>query len=235
VALVPAATDRRDAHVITDPDIESYAIAHTTEPVPGVAALRAETEDSTPTPQMAGGLVISRLLEAFVVATRATRVLEIGTFTGVSALSIASRLPEGGRVVTLEANEEVAAIARRHIDASPWGDRVELVLGDALETVRGVDGPFDLVFIDAWKRDYVAYYEAVLPKLAPHGVIVADNVLWGGTVVDPDADGDEVAGVRAFAAHVHADDRVDNALLTVGDGLLVIWGRAPAELIPSAP
>jgi caffeoyl-CoA O-methyltransferase len=214
-------------NVITDPEIERYAVAHTTEPIPPVAALRAETEAATPSPQMAGGLVESRLLEAFVVATRATRVLEIGTFTGVSALSIASRLPEGGRVFTLEANDEVAAIARRHIDASPWRDRVELVLGDALETVRGLEGPFDLVFIDAWKRDYVAYYEAVLPKLAPHGVIVADNVLWHGTVVDPDAEGDEVTGVRAFAERVHADDRVDSALLTVGDGLLVIWRKAP--------
>jgi caffeoyl-CoA O-methyltransferase len=211
--------------VITDPDIETYAIAHTTAPIPAVHALRAETEKATPSPQMAGGLVESRLIEAFVVATRATRVLEIGTFTGVSALSIASRLPEGGRVFTLEANEEVAAIARRHIDASPWAERVELVLGDALATVQELDGPFDLVFIDAWKRDYVAYYEAVLPKLAPHGVIVADNVLWGGSVVDPEADGDEVTGVRAFAERVHADDRVDSALLTVGDGLLVIWRK----------
>lgn len=212
--------------MITDPDVERYAIAHTTAPIPPVAALRAETEEATPVPEMAGGLVESRLLEAFVVATRATRVLEIGTFTGVSALSIASRLPEGGRVFTLEADEEVAAIARRHIDASPWRDRIELVLGDALATVQGIDGPFDLVFIDAWKRDYVSYYEAVLPKLAPHGVIVADNVLWGGTVIDPDADGDEAAGVRAFAELVTADDRVDSALLTVGDGLLVIWRKA---------
>lgn len=212
--------------MITDPDVEQYAIAHTSEPIPAVAAVRRETAETTTAPQMAGGLVVSRVLEAFAVATRATRVLEIGTFTGVSALSIASRLPEDGRVVTLEANEEVAAIARRHIDASPWRDRVELVLGDALATVESVEGPFDLVFIDAWKRDYAAYYEAVLPKLAPHGVIVADNVLWGGTVVDRGADGDEVAGVRAFAELVQADDRVDNALLTVGDGLLVIWRRA---------
>ncbi len=214
--------------MITDPEIERYAVAHTTEPIPAVAALRAEMEAATPSPQMAGGLVESRLLEAFVVATRATRVLEIGTFTGVSALSIASRLPGGGKVFTLEANEEVAAIARRHIDASPWRDRIELVLGDALETVRELDGPFDLVFIDAWKRDYVAYYDAVLPKLAPHGVLVADNVLWHGTVVDPEAEGDEVAGVRAFAERVSADERVDSALLTVGDGLLVIWRKAAA-------
>lgn len=210
-----------------DPDLERYALAHTTAPAPAIAAARAETEATMPVPQMAGGPVELRLLEAFVVASRATRVLEIGAFTGIGALSIASRLPEGGKVVTLEGDEQIAAIARRHIDASPWRDRIEVVLGDARETVQHVDGPFDLVFIDAWKRDYVAYYEAVLPKLADHGVIVADNVLWGGTVLDPGAEG-EAAAVRAFADHVHADDRVDNTLLTVGDGLLLAWKR-PAE------
>ncbi len=211
------------ARMIVDPDIERYALAHTTAPLPAIAALREETE-TMPRPQLAGGRIEVRLLEALVVATRATRVLEIGTFTGVGALSIASRLPEGGKVVTLEGDEEVAAIARRHIDDSPWRDRIELVLGDARETVLPVDGPLDLVFIDAWKRDYIHYYEVVLPKLADHGVIVADNVLWGGTVLDPGAEG-EAAAVRAFSDHVHADERVDNTVLPVADGLLLAWKR----------
>jgi caffeoyl-CoA O-methyltransferase len=160
-----------------------------------------------------------------VTATRATRVLEIGTFTGVTALSIAERLPAGGVVITLEVDERHAAIARRHFDASPFRDRIQLVVGNALETLATLDGPFDVVFIDAWKSDYLAYYEAVVPKLADHGVIVADNVLRQGTVLDP-ADGDEGAkALAAFADHVHADDRVDNALLTVADGLLLIWKR----------
>jgi caffeoyl-CoA O-methyltransferase len=211
--------------VIVDPEIEAYAIAHTSAPVAAIAALRAETEASTPSPQMAGGPVEARLLEAFVVATRATRVLEIGTFTGVSALSMASRLPPGGRVVTLEANEETAAIAQRHFDESPWGERIELRLGNALELVHEVEGPFDLVWLDAWKRDYGAYYEAVLPKLADHGVILADNVLRHGNVVDPETDDEDTIALRAFAELVQADERVDNALLTVGDGLLVVWKR----------
>jgi caffeoyl-CoA O-methyltransferase len=210
--------------MVVDPELEAYAAAHTTPPSPAVAALRAETEATMETPLMAGGIVESRLLEALVVATRAERVLEIGTFTGVSALSMASRLPPHGRLVTLEADERVAAIARRHIEASPWADRIELVLGDALDTVRRVDGPFDVVFIDAWKRDYPAYYEAVLPKLSAHGVIVADNVLWGGGVLDAEPAG-EAAAVREFATLVQADDRVDNTLLTVGDGLLMVWRR----------
>jgi caffeoyl-CoA O-methyltransferase len=210
---------------LVDPRIEQYAIDQTTPPSEAIAALRAETEADTPVPEMAGGLVEARLLEALVVATRARRVLEIGTFTGVGALSMASRLPPDGVLITLEANEDAAAIARRHIEASPYADRIELVVGDARKAVQQLEGPFDLVFIDAWKRDYVAYYEAVLPKLADHGVIVADNVLWGGTVLDDEPADEETVSVKAFASKVRADDRVDNALLTVGDGLLLIWKR----------
>ena len=211
---------------MVDPAIEAYAVAHTTPPHAAVAAARVETEATMAVPQMAGGLVEVALLQALVVATRAVRVLEIGTFTGVGAISMASRLPEGGSLVTLEWDEAHAEAARRHIEASQWADRIELVVGDAVEAVRRVEGPFDLVFVDAWKRDYISYYEAVLPKLADHGVIVADNVLWGGQALDPDSGDQEAVAVRAFAEHVQADDRVDNTLLSVGDGLLLIWKRA---------
>ena len=211
--------------MITDHDVDLYAIAHTTFAEPSIAAVRTETEATMPIPEMAGGPVEAKLLESLVIATRAMRVLEIGTFTAVSALSMASRLPAGGKVITLEGDEETAAIARRSIAASPWADRIELVFGDARETVNQVEGPFDLVFLDAWKPDYIAYYEAVLPKLADHGLIVADNVLRGGEVVDPGSQDRTVLAVRAFADHVHADDRVDNALLTIGDGLLLVWKR----------
>jgi caffeoyl-CoA O-methyltransferase len=210
--------------VIVDPDIERYALAHTTAPLPAIAAVRRQTEAAMSRPQLAGGRIEVRLLEALVVATQAARVLEIGTFTGVGALSMASRLSEGGKVVTLEGDEEVAAIARRNIEASPWRDRVELVVGDARETVQLVQGPLDVVFIDAWKRDYISYYEVVLPRLADRGVIVADNVLWGGTVLDPAAEG-EAAAVRAFADHVYADERVDTTILPLADGVLLAWKR----------
>ena len=177
-----------------------------------------------PAPQMTGGLVEARLLEAFVVATRARRVLEIGTFTGVSALSMAARLPADGIVVTLESDPAVAAIARRHFDASPHGSRIELIEGDARRTLDTLEGPFDLVFLDAWKSDYPAYFEAVLPKLAPHGIIVADNLFRQGAVLAADDD-EQARALRAFADLVQQDPRVDNALLTVGDGLMVIWRR----------
>lgn len=209
---------------LVHPDAVAYAEAHTSTPDPVVAAIRAETQATMLVPQMAGGLVEAKLLEALVVATRATRVLEVGTFTGVSAISMAARLAEGGTVVTLESDPGNAEIARRNIDGSPYADRIELVIGDARTSVHEIEGPFDVVFVDAWKQDYPLYYEALLPKLAPHGILVADNALRSGTVIEDDGS-PEAATLRTWADAVAADPRVDCALLTVGDGLLVIWQR----------
>jgi caffeoyl-CoA O-methyltransferase len=213
---------------MVDPDIEAYAIAHTSAPDADIAALRDETETSTSMPQMAGGLVEAKLLEALVVATQAALVLEIGMFTGVSALSMAARLRPGAKLITLELDEETAAIARRHIAASPYADRIDLRMGDAMGTIKTLAGPFDLIFIDAWKPDYIAYYEAVLPLLADHGIIVADNVLRGGDVLAKAPADPSAAALREFGRHVRADPRVDTALLTVADGLLLIWKRRDA-------
>jgi caffeoyl-CoA O-methyltransferase len=202
---------------------EEYALAHTTAPPSELAELRVETEATMPVPQMAGGVIEARLLEALVVGTAARHVLEIGTFTGYSALSMAAVLPEGGKVTTLERDERAASIARRYVEASPYAGRIELLMGDALELIPTLPGPFDLVFIDASKREYTDYYEAVLPKLGDGGLIVADNMLWGGDALDPDATDPDTVGIRAFADHVQADARVRNTLLTVGDGLLLVW------------
>jgi caffeoyl-CoA O-methyltransferase len=209
---------------LVDPRAERYAVEHSSPPDDAVAALRVETEETMANAQMALRPVEAKLLEALVVATRAQRVLEIGTFTGVSALSMAARMQEGGKLITLESDAAHAEVAARHFAASPLADRIELIVGDARETLAQVDGPFDVVFIDAWKRDYPFYYETILPKLAPHGVIVADNVLRSGTVLEDDPDVDAQA-LREFADQVLADPRVDSALLTVGDGLLLAWRR----------
>jgi caffeoyl-CoA O-methyltransferase len=218
------ASNRDDAAMeMIAADVESYAAAHTTPPPAHLADVAEVTRSSTASPGMMSRLVVARLLEAFVVAGAATRVLEIGTFTGYGALSIAARLPASGRVTTIEFDPEHAELSRRHIDASPHADRIELIAGDAREIVPQLEGPFDLVFIDAWKSDYVDYYEAMLPKLSPNGLIVADNVLWGGQVADPDDEDDNTRAMRAFNDHVQADARTQNALLTVGDGLLLAW------------
>jgi caffeoyl-CoA O-methyltransferase len=152
-------------------------------------------------------------------------VLEIGTFTGFGSLAMAAALPDRGRVTTLEVDEQTAAAARRHFDASPHASRIELIVGDALETLARLDGPFDLVYIDAWKADYPDYYEAVLPKLAPRGVIVADNMFRDGRVLDPAVDDESTRGIREFSRRVQADEHVHNVLLTIGDGMMLVWRR----------
>lgn len=206
---------------------QAHAEAHTTPPDAALSAVARWTQEETDVPQMMSGLPEARLLEGLIVAGGAERVLEIGTFTGFGALTMAAALPEHGRVVTLEVDPGTAAAAQRHFDASPVGSRVELLVGNALELLERLDGPFDLVYLDAWKSDYPAYYELVLPKLAPRGVLVADNLFRGGRALDPD-DADEASvALRAFAAQVQADPRVHNVLLTIGDGVLLAW-PAPA-------
>jgi caffeoyl-CoA O-methyltransferase len=160
-----------------------------------------------------------------VAMLRPMSVLEIGTFTGYSALSMAEALPPGGHIVTCDISEEHVAIAREHIGASPHADRIEIRVGPAIDTVATLDGPFDLVFIDADKPSYLAYYEAVLPKLAPEGVIVADNVLWSGRLLDPGEDDDNTRAIREFNDRVVADDRVEVVMLTVRDGVSLIRHR----------
>ncbi len=211
---------------------ERYSAEHTT-PFGGAVAQAAQwTEANTDWPGMMAGLVEVRLLQALVVIGGARRVLEVGAFTGVGALAMAAALPDGGRVTTLEVDPDHAAIARRHFDASPYGDRIELIVGDALQTMTRLQGPFDVVWIDAWKADYPAYYEAALEKLARRGVIVADNLFRDGDALNADRVDPGTVGIREFARRVQADERTDNVLLTIGDGVMLAW-RRPAG--PSAP
>jgi caffeoyl-CoA O-methyltransferase len=210
-----------------NPQIEAYASAHTTPPPEPLAAVAAATRETMSSPQMMSGLAESRLLEALIAISGARRVLEVGTFTGFGALTMAAALPADGQVVTLEYNEETAAIARDHIERSEQAGKIDLIVGDAREELGELEGTFDLVFIDAWKTDYVHYYELALPLLAPRGIVVADNVLWHGSVLDPEPSETEARGVAAFNEHVQADDRVHNVLLSVGDGLMLAWRASP--------
>jgi caffeoyl-CoA O-methyltransferase len=209
-------------------DATAYADEHTTTVEGSLEAVAAWTQSETSSPGMMSGVPEARLLEALIVVGGARRVLEIGTFTGFGALAMAAALPSDGRLTTLEVDERTAAVARRHIEASPYRSRVELIVGDALEMISKQEGPFDLVYIDAWKSDYPAYYDAVFPKLAERGVIVADNLFRDGRALDPDVDDESTAGIREFARRVQADERVHNVLLTVGDGLMVAWRRPDA-------
>jgi caffeoyl-CoA O-methyltransferase len=205
---------------------EDFAAAHTT-PFDGALGEASNwTRSNTPWPGMMAGLPEARLLEALIVISSARSVLELGTFTGVGALAMAAALPPDGRVITLERDPDNAAAARRHIAASPVGNQIELIEGDARETLPLLPGPFDLVWIDAWKADYPHYLDLLLPKLAARGIIVADNLFRDGATLPPASDDEATRGVIDFARRVQEHDRLHNVLLTVGDGLLLAW-RAP--------
>jgi caffeoyl-CoA O-methyltransferase len=207
---------------IVRPEIETYAEAHTTPPPPHLMALAAETTEKLDFPQMMVGPLEGRFLEMLVFALRPQRVLEIGTFSGYSSLSMAAALPPGGHITTLDISERHAEVARHHIAASPYSSAITVVLGPALDSLAELPGPWDFVFIDADKGNYANYYDAVLPALAPHGLVAVDNVLWSGRVVDhPDEEGD-TAAIRAFNDKVRADPNVVCTLVTVRDGVLLI-------------
>ncbi|HAM03776.1 MAG TPA: methyltransferase [Acidimicrobiaceae bacterium] len=207
---------------IVVPELEAYTEAHTTAPPPHLATVAERTRAELAAPGMMVGAVEGRFLEMLVFALRARLVLEIGTYSGYSALSMAAALPPGGRIVSCELNPVHAAAARENIAASPYAGDVEVVEGPALDTIQGLIGPFDFVFIDADKRNYLNYYGAVLPKLAPAGLIAADNTLWNGRVVDPADLSEDTVGLRAFNDTVAADERVVCVQLSVRDGVTLI-------------
>jgi caffeoyl-CoA O-methyltransferase len=208
---------------IVNPDIERYAAEHTTAEPPELRAVAEETRE-----RFAGraGMLTGHLEGAFlrmlVAMTGARRVVEIGTFTGYSAMAMASALPPDGQLVSLEISPEHEAVARRHIEASPWRDRIQIRMGPALETLATLDGPFDLVFIDADKTGYRGYYEACLPKLSERGVIAIDNVLWGGAVIDPDDNGPDTRAIVELDNFIASDARVECVMLTVRDGVTLV-------------
>jgi predicted O-methyltransferase YrrM len=205
---------------IVDPRIEAYAEEHTTAPTELLAELAAETRAELADPEMLSGDVVGRLLELLVHGLGARRVLEIGTFSGYSALSMAAGLPPDGRIDTCEVDIARAEVARRYIARSPYSDRITVHAGPALESIAAISGELDFVFIDADKPNYVNYIEAVLPRLSERGLIVVDNTLWSGAVLDPH---DENA--RAIAElndRLASDDRVIVTQLTVRDGVTLI-------------
>ena len=208
--------------MIVDPAVERYAEERTTAPPPWLEELERETREALSAPQMLTGRVEGRLLETLVWVSGARRVLELGTYSGYSALAMAAALPDGGRIVTCELDPERADFARRHFDASPYGDRIEIRVGPALETVRSLDGPFDLVFVDADKSGYPDYYDAALPLLAPRGLLVVDNTLWSGRVVEPDGEDENARTLAALNDRIAADDRVVAVVLPVRDGVTLV-------------
>jgi caffeoyl-CoA O-methyltransferase len=199
-------------------EIEKYAERYTTARWDVFGRLGAETEATRDDHVMMVGAVEGAFLSFLIHLTRATRVLELGTFTGWSSIAMARALPPGGSIVTCDVNEETTAVARRYAEEAGVADRIDFRVGPGIETLATLDGPFDLAFIDADKEGYVDYYEAILPKLAPDGVIGADNTLFGSG-----GPNDEITqAMSQFNEHVLHDDRVEAVLLPFRDGLTLI-------------
>jgi caffeoyl-CoA O-methyltransferase len=210
---------------IVNEQVEDYAAEHTSELDELFQRLATETREKTTAPQMMVGRIEGGFLAALVRLTGAKRILELGTFTGYSSIAMASALPDDGRIITCDVDPEATAIARRYMDESGHGEKIEIRLGPALETIQTLEGPFDIVFIDADKPNYQAYYEAVLPLLADNGLLIADNVLWSGRVVESDGD-ESTQAIKAFNEHVKSDDRVVSVMLTVRDGMTLVQLRS---------
>ena len=203
--------------------VEEYILSHTT---PENAALEAITRDTyvhVLNPHMLSGHVQGRVLSMMSWMIRPKRILELGTFTGYSALSLAEGLAEGGKVVTIEHNDELEETIRRNLSRSPLADRIDLRIGDCILEIEKLEGPFDLVFMDADKREYCAYLEAVYPLVPVGGFILADNTLWDGHVIDPAYNKDkQTLGLRAFNDKLKEDDRFEQVILPLRDGLTII-------------
>jgi caffeoyl-CoA O-methyltransferase len=205
---------------LVDERLAEYAEAHTTPRPPLFEELRRVTQEQTTAPQMQVGVVEGALLKLLCATLGARRVVEIGTFTGWSALCMAEALPDDGRVVTCDIDPAATAIARSFFDRTPHGAKIEIRLGDALATIATLgDEPFDLAFVDADKARYPAYYAALLPRLRQGGLFVADNTLWSGRVLDPRSEDDR--GIAAFNDTVVADPRVEVVQLSVRDGVTI--------------
>jgi predicted O-methyltransferase YrrM len=218
--------ERRTLDVTSE--LYDYLVAHGTPPDAVYEAIRGETVATT------GGFARMQIgPDQFALLTLLVRLVgtrlavEVGTFTGTSAVAIARGLEPGGKLVCCDVSEEWTAIARRHWAAAGLDDRIELRLAPATETLTALPAapPIDFAFIDADKPGYVDYYEAIVPRLRPGGLLVADNVLWSGAVVDPERTDEQTEAIRAFNDHVAADDRCDRVMLAVGDGITLCRKR----------
>ena len=207
--------------------LEEYISLHTSPENEVLEAITRETHVHILNPHMLSGHVQGRVLSMLSHMIQPKRILELGTFTGYSALCLAEGLAEGGKLITIEHNDELEETIRRNIAKSPLSDRIELVIGDAVERVKelrneGVN-EFELVFIDADKREYCAYLEAVYPLVPVGGFILADNTLWDGHIIDPAYDKDkQTLGLRAFNDKLKEDDRFEQVILPLRDGLTLI-------------
>ena len=202
--------------------IEEYLEQHTTPMDEVLHELYRETHLHAMNPRMASGPVQGRFLQLLCQLMQPKKVLEIGTFTGFATICLARGMASDGLLTTIEANEEYEGIIRKYLAKAAVADRVRLIIGDAKEVIPTLEGGFDMVFIDADKISYPSYYDLVIEKLNPGGVILADNVLWEGKVLNVGTKERDTKAIQAFNDKVQNDPRVENVLLPLRDGLMMV-------------
>ena len=208
--------------------LEEYISAHSTPETEVLESITRDTYVHILNPHMLSGHVQGRVLSMISHMIRPKHILELGTFTGYSALCLAEGLAEGGELITIEHNDELEETIRRNLERSPLGGRIRLIIGDAAEVISRQMSDvsrrmYDLVFIDADKREYCTYIDAVYPLVAVGGFILADNTLWDGHIIDPAYDKDkQTLGLRAFNDKIKEDDRFEQVILPLRDGLTII-------------
>jgi caffeoyl-CoA O-methyltransferase len=209
--------------LLVDEDIDRYAFSHTSPEPELLQALAKRTQKEMHDPEMLTGRVEGRLLKMIVQLCRPRLILEVGTFTGYSALSMAEGLDDHGKIVTCEIDPAARKVAQEAFDASPFGHRIEIRMGPALETIRNLESDVDLSFIDADKERYPTYYDEILSRTRSGGILIFDNMLWSGRVVDPRDD--TTRAIAALNETITRDERVENVLLTVRDGVQLVRKR----------
>lgn len=206
--------------------IEEYILSHSDDEGELLAALNRDANVNLLRPRMLSGHLQGRILKMFCRMLAPKRVLEIGTYTAYATLCMAEGMAPDGRIHTIEINDEMEDFINKYLDRSPYMEKITVHFGDALEVIPKLGGEFDLVFIDADKRLYSEYYDLVFPMVRPGGLILADNTLWDGHVVEVPRSADkQTLGIMAFNDKIKRDDRVEKVILPLRDGLTMIWKK----------
>jgi predicted O-methyltransferase YrrM len=203
------------------PELAHYAGNHTSQESELLARINRETHLEVLQPRMLSGHLQGRLLALLSSLLKPKRILEIGTYTGYSALCLAEGLPDDGKLITIDVNEELQARVQGYFNDSSYKGQIEYHIGDAIELIPTLSDTWDLVFIDADKKNYLNYYDLVIERMNPGGIILADNILWSGKVIDESAQDRETVLLRQYNERIHADERVENILLPIRDGIMV--------------
>jgi caffeoyl-CoA O-methyltransferase len=210
-----------------DRKLENYILAHTSSEDPLLEELYRQTHIRFVNPNMVSGHLQGRLLQMISEMLQPSAILEVGTFTGYSAICLAKGLKPGGKLITIEQNDELAAFAGSYFEKAGLSDSIDQLTGNALDIISGLNKQFDLVFLDGDKREYIRYYEAVIGKVRAGGFIIADNVLWGGQVTDKNTRDPQARGIIEFNEMISRETDVEKMILPLRDGLMII--RVPGN------